>query len=243
MISSTTVNYIGNELSLFEKAVNWKQYWSSFVVPVLGNNVLEVGAGLGGTTRQLCKPEFSGKWTCLEPDPELLSQLRSQQAEGLIPASCQPLLGITDDLVGTNTGTYSSLLYIDVIEHIEDDKSELQRAFTLLRPGGHLIILVPAHQWLFSPFDAAIGHYRRYNKARLKQVIPPGLVIDRFHYMDSVGLLASSANKLMLRQSNPTEAQIQMWDSLMVPISRTLDPLIGRSLGKSVLLIAHKPRA
>lgn len=239
MNSPTTASYIGDELSLFEKAVNWKQYWSSFVTPVLGNNVLEVGAGLGGTTRQLCKADFNGQWTCLEPDIELLNQLNAQQANGTIPAICRTQLGITNDLPETNA--YSSLLYIDVIEHIEDDGAELQRAAKLLRPGGHLIILVPAHQWLFSPFDAAIGHYRRYNKARLKQVIPNGLDIVRFHYLDSVGLLASSANKLMLRQSNPTEAQIRLWDSLMVPASTFVDPLIGRALGKSVLLIARKP--
>ncbi len=240
MSQPTSAVYIGDELTLFEKAVHWKQYWASFVTPYLGTNVLEVGAGLGGTTRQLCTPDYQGQWTCLEPDPELLGQLNQQQREGRIPAICQTVLGITNDLPAEPT--YSSLLYIDVIEHIEDDGAELRRAAALLRPGGHLIVLVPAHQWLFSPFDAAIGHYRRYNKARLAEVIPAGLEKVHFQYMDAVGLLASSANKLMLRQSYPTEAQIKVWDSLLVPVSTVLDPLLGRSLGKSVLLVARKSK-
>jgi 2-polyprenyl-3-methyl-5-hydroxy-6-metoxy-1,4-benzoquinol methylase len=239
MQQPTTSTYIGEELTLFEKAVNWKRYWSSFVTPYLGDNVLEVGAGLGGTTRQLCTPAFKGQWTCLEPDSELLNQLNGQQERGLIPDVCKTQLGTTDDL--PSQGVYSSLLYIDVIEHIEDDGAELKRAATLLRPGGHLIILVPAHQWLFSPFDAAIGHYRRYNKSRLLQVMPAELKHVRFHYLDSVGLLASSANKLMLRQSQPTASQISTWDSLLVPVSTALDPILNRSLGKSLLMIARKP--
>lgn len=233
-----TATYIGDELTLFQKAVNWKNYWSSFVRPYLGTNVLEVGAGLGGTTQQLCTPAFSGQWTCLEPDSALASQIIKLQARGDVPAVCKIVVGTTDDIPAGET--FSSLLYIDVIEHIEDDGAELHRAAALLEPGGHLIILVPAHQWLFSPFDKAIGHYRRYNKDRLKQVIPPGMATVKLHYLDTAGLLVSSGNKLVLKQSYPTSQQIQLFDSIFIPISRVIDPLLGYAIGKSVLAVLQK---
>ena len=57
----------------------------------------------------------------------------------------------------------------------------------------------------------------------------------RLHYLDSIGMLASLGNRLILKSSMPTRRQIALWDRLMVPISRLADPLLGHRLGKSVL--------
>ena len=54
-------------------------------------------------------------------------------------------------------------------------------------------------------------------------------------YLDSIGLLASLANRLLLNQSMPTAAQIKTWDSVLVPCSRVLDPFLFGAVGKSVL--------
>jgi hypothetical protein len=98
-----------------------------------------------------------------------------------------------------------------------------------------VIVLAPAHQWLFTPFDSAIGHFRRYTRKTLAAAAPPELHTEKLIYLDAVGLAASLANRLLLKQSMPTHAQIQTWDRLMVPISRLLDPLLGNRAGKSVL--------
>jgi hypothetical protein len=100
--------------------------------------------------------------------------------------------------------------------------------------------LAPAHQWLFTPFDQAIGHYRRYTRPMLAALTPESLEIRRLIYMDSVGLAASLANRLLLRQSMPTPRQIAVWDKLMVRLSRVVDPLIGRNFGKSVVAVWRK---
>lgn len=134
--------------------------------------------------------------------------------------------------------SYDSVIYIDVLEHIKDDRAEFDRAYCRLRTGGKLIVLCPAHNFLFSPFDEAIGHYRRYNKPMYRSMAShKPLLIE---YLDSVGLLASSANKLLLRQSYPTAKQIKIWDRLFVRMSRVLDPLTCRMLGKSIVGIWHK---
>ena len=59
---------------------------------------------------------------------------------------------------------FDCILYIDVLEHIEDDRAQIDAAARLVRGGGHVVILSPAHHWLFSEFDKSIGHFRRYNK-------------------------------------------------------------------------------
>jgi SAM-dependent methyltransferase len=131
--------------------------------------------------------------------------------------------------------SFDTVLYMDVLEHIEDDRAEMARAAAVLRPGGRLLVLCPAHQWLFSPFDHSIGHFRRYTERMFREITPPDLKLVRLVYLDTIGLLASLGNKLVLRRSMPNLAQITVSDRFMLPISRVADPLLGYTLGKSVL--------
>ena len=127
-----------------------------------------------------------------------------------------------------------------MIEHIEDSKAELQRARDLLAPGGHLLILVPAFQVLYSEFDKAIGHHRRYDKRLLKQELPSGMDLVTLRYLDSMGMLLSLGNKWFLKQGEPSVRQIHFWDRSVVPVSRVTDKIFLHSFGRSLLAIAHK---
>jgi SAM-dependent methyltransferase len=230
--------YVGRELDLFAAATVWKAYVRRQVAPYLGPEVLEVGAGHGGTTRALIAPGFA-RWVCVEPDAALASRLGASIASGELPPCCSLIVGTLDQ--AGDQKPFDSLIYIDVLEHIEADRAELARAADLLRPGGYLVVLAPAHPWLMTPFDLAVGHYRRYSKASLRAVGPPGLGLVRLSYLDTVGLLASLGNRLMLHQATPGPRQIAIWDKWMVPLSRIVDPVIRYSAGKSVLGVWRKP--
>ena len=158
-----------------------------------------------------------------------------------LAAQIRPFLGADVLEVGAGMGsiTRDSVLYIDVLEHIEHDADELLAARPHLRPGGHLVVLSPAHQWLFTPFDRAIGHFRRYSASTLQAVVPPGLSMVRLRYLDCVGMCASLGNKALLRQDMPTTRQIEIWDRVMVPLSRTFDPWLRFRVGKSILGICE----
>lgn len=101
-------------------------------------------------------------------------------------------------------------------------------------------MLAPAHQWLFTPFDAAIGHRRRYSRSTLCGIAPSGLKLVRLRYLDAAGSFASIGNLLVLHQSAPTKAQLRFWDRCLVPISRIIDPFLGYGLGKSIVAIWRK---
>jgi hypothetical protein len=109
-----------------------------------------------------------------------------------------------------------------------------------LNPNGRLIVLGPAHSWLYSEFDAAIGHFRRYTRRTISALQPSGLTIEKLIYLDVVGLFASLGNRLILRSSLPTEQQVLFWDRWLVTSSRVLDPLVGHRLGKSVLAVMRR---
>jgi SAM-dependent methyltransferase len=152
-----------------------------------------------------------------------------------IAPRCEIQVGTLRDLPPARL--FDTILYIDVLEHIEDDRAEIRNAIDRLRPGGHVVVVAPAHGWLFTPFDAAIGHHRRYTRATLAALTPPSARIVESRYLDSVGLLASTANRLLLRQSMPTLRQILLWDRRMVPLSRLLDPVFFWRIGKSVVTV------
>jgi SAM-dependent methyltransferase len=234
----TDYTYVGAELDLFAAATNWKSYLRRQLAPYIGRDVLEVGAGFGGTTRMLCGGDHDA-WTCLEPDAALAGRLADSLRAGDLPACCRVEVGTLADLPAG--AEYDTLLYIDVLEHIEDDGPEMARAAERVKPGGHVVVLSPAHQWLFTPFDKAIGHFRRYTKRSLKAVAPPGLEQIRMGYLDSVGMLASLGNRLFLNRSMPRPGQIAVWDKLMVPVSRVLDPLLAHSTGRSILGVWRRP--
>jgi SAM-dependent methyltransferase len=234
----STFNYVGSELDLFAAATVWKSYVRRRVRPYLGREVLEVGAGHGGTTRVLCSGA-AARWVCLEPDAELAGRLARSIADGSSPACCRVVVGTLEQV--EDLPPFDTVLYMDVLEHIEDDRGEMSRATGRLAPGGHLVVLAPAHQWLFTPFDRAIGHFRRYTRASLRAVSPEGTDLVRLIYLDSVGLLASLGNRLVLNRSMPNPGQIALWDKVMVPVSKVIDPLIGGSFGKSVIGVWRKP--
>lgn len=234
MSEAAELAYVGQELGLFSHARNWKRYWGALLEPYLRDAVLEVGAGLGVNTRAL-RSDRQRRWVCLEPDERLLEQFRKSLATTPLAGGCELRQGTLGSL--DSSEQFDFILYIDVLEHIEDDAGELAAAAAHLKDQGRLGVLSPAHGWLFSEFDAAIGHYRRYDKKSLAAAgaRAGALRLERLMYLDSCGLLASLGNRLLLRQAMPTLKQILFWDRVMVPLSRIVDPLFLHRLGKSIL--------
>lgn len=230
-------SYVGNELELFAEAVNWKRYFRSAIADRLVGDVLEVGAGIGETTRHLLDGR-QRSWRCLEPDERLATRLRAWAESNDVAPRPAVQIGTTADV--NPRSRFDAILYIDVLEHIDDDRAEVARAADLLAPGGTLIVLSPAFQQLFSEFDRSVGHHRRYTRASLANVMPPSLRQVRLRYLDSVGFLASLSNRALLRQSLPTRRQIAVWDRVMIPASRVLDPLLARAFGRSVLAVYER---
>jgi hypothetical protein len=226
--------YPGGELALFAHAENWKAYFCQVLRPYIGGRVAEIGAGIGSTTEVLCTSAHD-VWYALEPDRELFAELTTRARDGRLAPTVQPVNGTVSALAGIEP--VDTMLYIDVLEHIEDDGAELQRAASSLKPNGNLIVLSPAYQALYSPFDAAIGHHRRYTLKSLRLLTPPELELRSGHYLDSIGVCTSIANRLLLRQSQPTRSQVLFWDRYIVPCSRMFDRATAFRFGKSVVAV------
>jgi 2-polyprenyl-3-methyl-5-hydroxy-6-metoxy-1,4-benzoquinol methylase len=226
------MHYVGQELEVFQHALNWKAYWKRQIQPYIGCKVLEVGAGIGGTTRVFCDDRFD-LWTALEPDPQMMAELHAAKERGEFPDWCEFRQGTVANLGAAER--YDTVLYIDVLEHIEDDRGELERVAEHLEPGGHLIVLSPAYPFLYTAFDEAIGHHRRYTRSSLRALTPASVMVRHIFYLDAIAVGLSLGNKLMLRSPQPSFQQILFWDRAIVPLSRWVDPLLLYSIGRSVI--------
>ncbi len=230
-------HYVGAELEIFASASNWKTYIAYSITRFVSGRVLEVGAGIGANTAYLQNNRVC-EWTCLEPDINLAGRIEERLTHAQLPQSCRLVNGTIASFCGS--ARFDTILYIDVLEHIADDRDELARAAQLLSPEGRLVVLAPAHQFLFSPFDAAIGHYRRYNRTMLRALTPAGCCVEMTMLLDSAGLFASFANWVLLSEPLPSKRQIAIWDRLLVPVSRVLDRATAHRFGKTVVAVWRK---
>jgi len=229
--------YPGKELSLFETANNWKKYFASLIRKYIKNKVLEVGAGLGATTI-LLNNNSASEWIMLEPDEQMAKELEKKISGKQLPSNCKLMKGTLTQLPAGMK--FETILYIDVLEHIKEDENELKKASEFLKEDGYLVVLAPAFQSLYSRFDEAIGHYRRYTASQLKSITPTNMELVNIQYLDSTGFFSSLANRLMLKQSYPTANQISFWDKWMIPVSRITDNILLHSFGKTILAIWKK---
>jgi len=232
-------NYTGKELPLFANAKNWKKYFSSFISKYIHGNTLEVGAGIGSNTLLLNNVSNATRWLLLDPDKNFSEKLKSLIEKKELPENCEVIQGTIFSL--DNKIKFDTILYIDVLEHIQKDREELQYAIELLNIGGHLVLLSPAHNFLSSNFDKAIGHLRRYNKKSIRNVAE-GLPLREIEliYLDSTGALLSLTNKILLNQKYPTSKQITLWDKYFVKISVLLDKFLFYRFGKTILAVWQK---
>ena len=136
---------------------------------------------------------------------------------------------------------FDTILYLDVVEHIENDKIEIKNAFKSLRKGGKLIINVPAFQHLYSQFDKDIDHFRRYSKSDFKKILDKLKIYHhQIIYFDSLGYMLSLLSKIFVKNyRNHFAKKIKFWDTL-IPMSKFFDKILFHSFGKSLLVIIEK---
>ncbi|MDR6114282.1 SAM-dependent methyltransferase [Sphingomonas sp. SORGH_AS870] len=139
--------------------------------------ILEIGCGTGHNLPMLAG---FGTVDAIEIDPaarEIASERLGK------PVGAAPL----PELPGIERGAYDLIAVLDVVEHIEDDVAALAAMKSCLKPGGKILIAVPAHQWMWSAHDVVNHHHRRYSKATLVSAIEKaGLRPRKLTYFNSL---------------------------------------------------------
>jgi hypothetical protein len=134
-----------------------------------------------------------------------------------------------------------TFVYVNVMEHIEDDATEFAMIYDALTVGGNALIFVPALPSLYGKLDAKIGHYRRYTKRELvKKVEAAGFTVVRCRYFDVAGILPWWVKFKLLRSSSIEPGAVKLYDRAVVPIMRAVEQLVTPPAGKNLLIVAKK---
>jgi len=232
-MNSQVNTYPGKELEALSVAVNYHRWIVDEIEQYLGKTVAEVGAGVGSVSRLILEKNVA-MLLAFEPSRNLYPLLQEN-------LSAEERVRTINDFFSPRYETgLDSVLYINVLEHIEDDRAELARSLAALRQGGHLVIFVPALSWLHSDFDRQIGHYRRYTKSGLCRLVEDaGFHLAKVRYFDVAGILPWYVNFVLLRNSIGS-GSVSLYDRLVVPVMRAVESVLPPPVGKNVLLVARK---
>jgi SAM-dependent methyltransferase len=234
MSQAAISQYPGTELDVLAGAVNYHRWILAAFHPYLGGIVAEVGAGIGSISTLLLESSLE-RLIAFEPSsnlfPVLADKLKGDQRAQAVNDVFRP---------DYTPGGLDSILYVNVLEHVERDLDELHKARAALRPGGHLFVFAPAMSWLYSDFDRHVGHLRRYTRRVLiKLARDAGFEVLKARYFDAAGILPWYVGFVLLH-GRPKAAGVALYDKVVVRPMRMLEAVVPPPLGKNVVLIARK---
>jgi SAM-dependent methyltransferase len=164
-----------------------------------GGKGLEIGCGTGHNLAML--GEFAAM-DALEVDPVARGLAEKRLGHEVLSAPLPALEGVPDD-------AYDMVAALDVIEHIADDKAALEGIARVLKPGGKLVMTVPAHQWMWSAHDVVNHHQRRYSKRDFKTLVDRSpLKLEAIGYLNSLLFPVAMAQRLASKLSGKEDANL-----------------------------------
>jgi ubiquinone/menaquinone biosynthesis C-methylase UbiE len=140
--------------------------------------ILNVGCGSGDLSLQLAAKGHSVLGIDIEPAHIALARENARRAGS--PANCQFIAAPIEDF--RSATPFDCVVCTDVLEHIQDDHAAFAQMMSLLRPGGRVVLAVPAGQRLFGYHDEQLGHFRRYSTTTLRRLVETSCDIRRLRY-------------------------------------------------------------
>ena len=226
------MDYVGKELEIFDTAKVFQKYVYFLIKKYFKNKIFEVGAGLGSFTRQYNNSYKEIYLSDLDKNNYLVLKKKFSKKKNI---------KINNQKINQINKKFNTIIYLNVLEHIKKDKREINLAISKLNSGGHLIILVPAHQKLYSKFDKAIGHCKRYNINFFKNNKFKNAKVEKLIYLDMVGYFLYFCNKIFFKEEiYPSKIKVFLWDKFFSPITIVLDFFTNYKYGKNVLCVYKK---
>jgi len=231
---SATDAYTGvDNLEVMDAAGRYRRYLLGLVADVAGPpddalHLLDFGAGTA--THAVALHDLGYDVACTEIDIALRSRLLD--------------LGFDARPSATDFGTkvFDVVYSMNVLEHIDDDLGALRTLFDVARPGGKLVLYVPAFPMLYSTMDRKVGHVRRYRRRNLVDLVTAaGFRVDTCAYVDILGFPVTLLYKgIGSRRGDISTRSVGAYDRFVFPISRVVDRVTGRFAGKNLALIGHR---
>jgi 2-polyprenyl-3-methyl-5-hydroxy-6-metoxy-1,4-benzoquinol methylase len=236
---SKKVVYVGKDLEAMSFAVNYHKWILEEFRPFLGKKLVEVGAGTGSFSEMLIE-ENPHNLALVEPS-EMFKFLERNISQIETAARVNYYNSIFSETAHQLNEKPDTILYVNVLEHIEDDCGELAKVYETLETGGHCLIFVPALMSLYGAFDEKVGHFRRYTKNELEEKAKAaGFSVVKSKYFDFVGIFPWYIKYKILKSDSLKSGAVTAYDKFAVPLTKQFERLINFPLGKNILTILKK---
>jgi SAM-dependent methyltransferase len=224
-----------------EKADAFTDWMYSEIKPFLKGNILEVGSGLGTYSKKVATDFVDTRKTFSDYDTEYVDRLKTIFDQRQNPTIAVTHLDLTNPDGLFHTEMFDSVFALNVIEHIENDILALNNVYDLLKPGGRLIILVPAYQFLYNCMDEAAGHYRRYNKKMVTEKVQrTKFKIMKIYYFNFFSIFGWYVNGKIFKKNIADEKALGIFNKI-VPFAKFFERYVLRhAMGCSVIAVMEK---
>lgn len=225
-------------LEVISKAKKLNRWMFETIEPYCKGAVLEIGSGIGNISEFFVDKKNDISVSDLRENYRTILKSKFN-----LPDSKVLDLDIVDLDFDTKSkhllNKFDSVFSLNVVEHIKDDDLAIKNMVKLLKPGGHLVILVPAHQALYNNFDVTLEHYKRYNKSTLTKLMENyGEVISSF-YFNAVGILGWWVSGKLFKNKMIPEGEMKLYNTF-VPIIKIADAVTFNKIGLSVICVIKK---
>lgn len=235
--------YTGRELEAMAEAANYRRWILEIFKPYLGAHLVEVGAGLGTFSEFMLSQHDCQTLSLIEPSESMYEHLvvRAEQINGRARVEAFHGDFVSSAPLIRARQPPDSVLYINVLEHVEDDEAELNAVGQILADNGRVLIFVPALKWLYSRFDKRVGHFRRYTRRELEDKLRrAGFRILKSAYFDLPGIFPWWIKYRMLRSETMEPGAVRLYDRFVIPAVRLIESRVSPPIGKNVIAIGEK---
>jgi SAM-dependent methyltransferase len=236
-----STKYVGKDLESMSFAANYHKWILREFRPFLGKHLVEVGAGTGSFSELLLQ-ENPQSLDLVEPSEmfdhlqQNIPQIKTNAAVSYHRAFFSQ---VAQQIADKNQP--DSIIYVNVMEHIEDDVAELKVVYQTLKPGARCFIFVPALMFLYGAFDRRIGHFRRYTKRDLDEKCRSvGFKILKSKYVDFAGILPWYVKYKIFKSDSLEQGLVNTYDKCAVPVISRLETIVKAPIGKNCLAIVEK---
>jgi SAM-dependent methyltransferase len=224
------------------KAGRFNRWMYDAIHPYCGGKILEIGSGIGNMSAFFLEDGYQVLLSDIRENYCAKLRERFDGTPGMLGVA---LMNITDPDFDAQFGSYfnsfDTIFALNVVEHIFDDRLALKNCRKLLKPGGKMIVLVPAFQSLYNALDTALEHYRRYTRPSLERCFAEAdYRILHTQYFNATGIPAWFISGKLQGNKVIPEGQMGLYDRL-VPVFRMVDKVVFNQFGLSVITVGQKP--
>lgn len=240
-LTEVSLDATGEEtLIVFSKATAFNAWLSELVLPWAKGHILEIGSGIGNISEIILQNNLT--ITLSDLNPQYCSQLKNKFENR---ALCKGIISLNiaeadfEEKYKPLLTKFDTIIALNVIEHIEDDRKAFENCKKLLAPGGRIIILVPAFTFLYNSFDKGLGHYRRYTRNKLSEKMQhAGFNVIHRQYFNMPAMFGWFISGSIFKMKIIPENQLNFYNYL-VPLFKRIDTLFQKKIGISLIMVAE----